>query len=62
MSTTPGAGSARVAPSIFRHAPSTPGHHTGGVFGRGQAFAARWADVIFTIQQTQEQMKRFTTL
>jgi FMN-dependent oxidoreductase (nitrilotriacetate monooxygenase family) len=30
-----------------------------GSSGRGQAFAARWADVIFTIQPTQTQMKRF---
>ena len=30
-----------------------------GSSGRGQAFAARWADVIFTIQPTQAQMKRF---
>jgi alkanesulfonate monooxygenase SsuD/methylene tetrahydromethanopterin reductase-like flavin-dependent oxidoreductase (luciferase family) len=30
-----------------------------GSSGRGQTFAARWADVIFTIQQTQEQMKQF---
>ena len=30
-----------------------------GSSGRGQAFAARWADVIFTIQPTQAQMKGF---
>jgi FMN-dependent oxidoreductase (nitrilotriacetate monooxygenase family) len=30
-----------------------------GSSGRGQAFAARWADVIFTIQPTPAQMKRF---
>ena len=30
-----------------------------GSSGRGQAFAARWADVIFAIQPTQAQMKRF---
>ena len=30
-----------------------------GSSGRGKAFAARWADVIFTIQQTPEQMKSF---
>jgi FMN-dependent oxidoreductase (nitrilotriacetate monooxygenase family) len=30
-----------------------------GASGRGQAFAARWADVIFTIQPTPAQMKHF---
>ena len=30
-----------------------------GSSGRGQAFAAQWADVIFTIQPTQAQMKGF---
>jgi alkanesulfonate monooxygenase SsuD/methylene tetrahydromethanopterin reductase-like flavin-dependent oxidoreductase (luciferase family) len=30
-----------------------------GSSGRGKAFAARWADVIFTIQQTPAQMKHF---
>jgi len=30
-----------------------------GSSGRGQAFAARWADVIFTIQQTPDQMQHY---
>lgn len=30
-----------------------------GSSGRGKAFAARWAEVIFTIQQTPELMKKF---
>lgn len=30
-----------------------------GSSGRGKAFAARWAEVIFTIQQTLEDMKKF---
>jgi FMN-dependent oxidoreductase (nitrilotriacetate monooxygenase family) len=47
-------------PLNIPHMPQTrPVIIQAGSSGRGKAFAARWADVIFTIQQTQEQTKRF---